>query len=726
MSNRARSPVAFGHYVITRRIARGGMAEIYRARTRGGQDTDSHWVAVKMMRPSLGHEDLRARLFSREAKIASMLHHENVVPLYEYGTEMGRPYLAMEYVRGRDLSHLVKSEKKERELIPFELGVYIGQQAAAGLGHAHGATGDGGPLGIVHRDVSPGNVMVGYDGSVKVLDFGVARMNEMQGFHTQTGTLRGKFAYMSPEQTVGEELDARSDVFSLGTVLYELLTGSNCFRAANPISTLEQVQGLRPVPPSRANREIPKAVDKILARCLAKDRRRRFQDGRALCDALGEFLDSRNFGGREVLAEHMSRVFSWEKHEEESELQREEEEVALLEVVDFALLRDQSALDAKNVQVSLQEEASQSEVKNVSLRRTDDESVGVFEGDPERPPSIIEEPHGDILGDAPHQSGERVEMSSLLVAPGAGGAITDDEDEPLTQAGLRPLSIARGTPVAPPPTAASLPRFPSIAGDLRAAVPALGSPDSGASSSPFGPAALPRVPSDPGADVEEDPEGATLAFERGEAATIPPGTATGTHSHVTVAPFQRPRTRSAPVFVLLLIAVAGVAGAVAWGMSGNGDEGRAEKSSPTTIEPVRITLEDEDEEDEKVAPKNGAARRTALAKNGNGARRRVSDDAVDDEAKVAARAKRRAFQRKARRPNRRKATGFLNVGAKPWGEIRIDGEAWPYQTPQANIRLSVGKHRVTLFCPDTGVSASTVVYIKSGKYRTVMMDLRGK
>ena len=144
--------MAFGPYIITRRIARGGMAEIYRARNRASGADPARWVAVKMMRSSLGHEELRLRLFEREARIAARLAHDNVVPVYEYGQEMGRPYLAMEYVRGRDLSHLLKNEKKGRELIPFELGLYVGLMAARGVGHAHRAVDEESrqPLGIVH------------------------------------------------------------------------------------------------------------------------------------------------------------------------------------------------------------------------------------------------------------------------------------------------------------------------------------------------------------------------------------------------------------------------------------------------------------------------------------------------------------------------------------------------------------------------------------------------
>lgn len=419
----SRSPVAFGPYIITRRIARGGMAEIYRARTRSTPDLPSRWVAIKMMRPAIGHEELREQLFKREARIASAIQHANVVPLLEFGLEMERYYIAMEYVRGRDLSYLLKNEMKGWDLIPLELGLYVGLQAAAGLGYAHRLRDERGePLGIVHRDISPGNVMIGYDGDVKVLDFGVARMNDSEGMRTQTGTLRGKFAYMSPEQTLGEPLDARSDVFSLGTVLYELLTGSNCFRTDNPIATLDRVQRVRPVPPSRANREIPQAIDRILARCLAKDRRRRFPDCAALAEALGEFLDKWGGSGRDGLAGQMAQRFAWEMREEAEELKKEEEEVALLEVVDFALVGEDVGLDASHVAVSLEEEASQVEVKKSVVDEDGEEVFDFGEREGAHPGRALSSFGGARSGDRKRFVDDeevqgRVELASLLGSP---------------------------------------------------------------------------------------------------------------------------------------------------------------------------------------------------------------------------------------------------------------------------------------------------------------------
>lgn len=698
MSPKARSPVAFGAYVITRRIARGGMAEIYRARTRGAE---AEWVALKLMRSSLGHEELRLRLFEREARIASKLNHENVVPVYEFGQEMGRPYLAMEYVLGRDLSHLLKNEKKGREVVDYRLGLHVGLLAARGLGHAHRLVDEatGQPLGIVHRDISPGNVMVGYGGAVKVLDFGVARMNETQGFHTQTGTLRGKFAYMSPEQTLGEDLDARSDVFSFGTVLYELLTGINCFRAQNPIATLERVQGLRPVPPSRVNRGIPKAVDKILARCLAKDKRRRFKDGAALADAIADFLEGERFEGTPALVAHMEKEFSWEKHEETSELQREEEEVAIFDVVDFAALSNTTALDAKNLAVSTEEEASQSEVKNVA-RHAGAAGTGVFEGEEvvsgEAEAPVADELHEEEdatiaqplpFEDHAHEAGAEVEVASLLApeAPADPGA----------------------------------PRAPSTAGTLGEAHPAAGlaSPAGQAELTPEGGAAQTSVTS-----VERPEPGAK---RRGGLAWVVAG------------------------FVIVL------AGVGAFVLSASEAPPReVELVRPTKLEPVRIRLSPPPTDDktpvavrtppprlvpgpareapaEDEAPPTDAAVEDAPAgepvaeAGARAAAATVKAEEAPAKRKVEPRRARPRAKSRARRRRPKKAlVGYLNVGAKPWAEIQIDGKRWPYQTPQAGIELRAGKHQITLHNPDTGVTRSTAVYIKPGAYRTVMMDMR--
>ncbi|MEL6183176.1 MAG: serine/threonine-protein kinase [Myxococcota bacterium] len=317
-------PVAFGPFLITRRLARGGMAEIYRAWT-----PELECVALKLMRPGLGEEELRTRLFAREARIALELEHPNIVSVRRVGEEEGRAFLAMEYLRGRDLARILTGPDGRPVALPPDLALFVGQEAARGLGYAHRrADAHGRALGIVHRDVSPGNVMVSFDGGVQILDFGVARIEEESSESTSTGILRGKFAYMSPEQTRGDDLDARSDVFSLGTLIYELMTGANCFRADEPIETLERVQSLRPAPPSRA-RDLPRSVDEVLARCLAKEPARRYRDGIELAEALQPLLEQLGTGGAPALAALLEARFGAARGLEEAEL--EEERAALVQ-----------------------------------------------------------------------------------------------------------------------------------------------------------------------------------------------------------------------------------------------------------------------------------------------------------------------------------------------------------------------------------------------------------
>jgi serine/threonine protein kinase len=752
----SRSPVAFGAYIITRRIARGGMAEIYRARTRSASEQPSHWVAIKMMRPSMGHEDLREQLFRREARIAALIKHDNVIPLFSFGQEMERHFIAMEYVRGRDLSHLLKNDIRGRELLPFELGLYVGLEAAAGLGHAHRLRDENGqPLGIVHRDISPGNVMIGYDGQVKVLDFGVARINESSGMRTQTGTLRGKFAYMSPEQTLGEALDARSDVFSLGTVIYELLTGSNCFRADNPIATLDRVQRVRPVPPSRANRLIPPTIDRILARCLAKDKKRRFADCTVLYEALGEYLDKeRLLLKRDELARHMSEHFAWEKQEEESELTREEEEVALLEVVDFALVED-GGLDAANVAVSQEEEASESEVAKTRFQAAHDEGdvfeseeAGTADGAPPVERAAVAAQALSKLAAMPViRAGDASEFEKTVTNQKTAKRFTDDEEIEGKSVELSSL-LQQPTPQpAPPPR--EEPKQDSRSASLGLLLVGR------------------RAPEFPATGMRISPDSPLL---RPPKRPSPRDTLPASIALSAVLPSKRTIGRPIVVIGALLVAVLTVATVVATGIESQPkvERDRAQPDAKRTkIEPVKIVVGGKEgtlasvtressalPKTEEQSPPPDAQPPAAASSHEDEEEQPAGDAEVDESAGPADHPARRARKRAKRPaiavaksapkehekaahaeiaavtlkkgPSSSKLTGFLNVGAKPWAEIAIDNKPWPYQTPQAGIELSVGKHTVTLHNGETGVTRSQTVQIQQGQYKTISVDMSKK
>lgn len=778
------------------------MAEIYRARTRTHADEPPRWVAIKMMRPSIGHEELREQLFKREARIASAIAHPNVIPLFEYGLEMERHYLAMEYVRGRDLSHLLKNEKKGRGLLPYEVCLYIGYQAAAGLGYAQRLTDERGlRMDIVHRDISPGNVMVGYDGQVKVLDFGVARMNETEGMRTQTGTLRGKFAYMSPEQTLGESLDARSDVFSLGTVLYELLTGSNCFRADNPIATLDRVQRVRPVPPSRGNRSVPQSIDRILARCLAKDRRRRFPDCAALEEALGELLDKEGFAGREALAAHMRERFSWEKSEEEKELLREEEEVSLLEVVDFALVGEDGGLDAAEVAVSEEEEASESEVKSARLKGTpdegevfDSEGKGENDWDLSSPGALtvavsgrelraqssgasaarsfvpfaslepdtsdlektVAQRRGPRFSDDEEIAGREVELSSILAEPeGARGEEGGGGAHSLPAAGSNggQILVGRRAPEFRAESAAA------SAGATAEAAAEESFPSSDTRALAARRARLGRRSASPALTAMIIAALVVVVLLVASVVTIGIQSASKREGQIDALPVSK-RTTIAPVTIMLeehARRAARKASKSAPSPSAQDETPRpAPPSTPrdseaplaTTSAAAPKTQATQSAGDEEPPPGDadddprseipgrhhgGKARRRAARFGGQG---RSSSKAVPATAtakaggsgakKPTAPVPKAAPALTKGQASSAKPTGYLNVGAKPWAEISIDGRPWPYQTPQAGIELPIGRHTITLFNRETGVTRSQAVSIAQGAYKTISVDMTKK
>jgi len=250
-----------GRYTIVRRLAVGGMAEVYLARMRG-QHGFARSVVVKRIRPALARTGQIRRMFADEARVAAHLAHVNIAQVIDVGEEGGEPYLVMEYVEGRDV-HALLEEAGGRGL-PIDIAVAVALGVAAGLDHAHGRRdADGRPLEIVHRDVSPSNVMVGFDGNVKLLDFGVAKAQGARDV-TRAGTVKGKLQYMSPEQSLGLAVDLRSDLFSLGTVLYEMLVGTRPFETGAVL-----------VAPARRRPAVSPALDALVLQLLENEPSRR-------------------------------------------------------------------------------------------------------------------------------------------------------------------------------------------------------------------------------------------------------------------------------------------------------------------------------------------------------------------------------------------------------------------------------------------------------------------
>ncbi len=278
-------PTHLGKYEIMTPLAAGGMARIYIARTTGIGSFERH-VVLKMITPERANDHTAVQMFLDEARLAASLNHQNVAQVFEVGQDAGIHYLAMEYVHGQDLRALLAKAGGQGTRVPLELALTVVAGAAAGLHHAHDRRGpDGVSLGIVHRDVSPSNIMIGYDGSVKLLDFGIAKATA-RSVETQSGIIKGKFAYMAPEQCRGREVDRRSDVFSLGIILYEVTTQHRCFRADSDFDTMHRIVTGDVVRPSRLIQGYPQALESIVMKALAVDASTRYQSAHQLLEAL--------------------------------------------------------------------------------------------------------------------------------------------------------------------------------------------------------------------------------------------------------------------------------------------------------------------------------------------------------------------------------------------------------------------------------------------------------
>ena len=283
-------PQAFGKYFLVDKIAMGGMAEIFLARPQSRDDAGSYLVIKRILPHFTGNAQF-IDMFIDEAKISSLLSHVNIVPLYDLGKINDSYFLAMEYVPGQDLKGVVKRCSDRGVRLSYEHAAYVMREVALGLDYAHGKVDPKGrPLQIVHRDISPQNILVGYDGQVKITDFGIAKASSKLD-STQVGTLKGKFGYMAPEQVVaGMELDHRADIFAAGIILWELITGQRLFSGRNEIEILERVRAARIDPPSMLDSEVPRELERIIFRSLMKDREKRYQAGKEMANDLTRFL----------------------------------------------------------------------------------------------------------------------------------------------------------------------------------------------------------------------------------------------------------------------------------------------------------------------------------------------------------------------------------------------------------------------------------------------------
>jgi serine/threonine protein kinase/Tfp pilus assembly protein PilF len=302
-------PVRFGKYILLERLATGGMAQLYRAKIIGIQGFEK-LIAIKMILPHLAKEKELVASFIDEAKLAALLNHGNIVQIYDFGSMEDSYFISMEFLFGKDL-RAIAAKAKERNLpLSLEHTLYIISRACSGLDYAHKLKDfQGKPLSIIHRDISPQNIFVTYEGDVKLLDFGIAKAAS-QSTITQYGMIKGKVAYMSPEQAAGKFIDQRSDIFSAGILLYEMVTGGRMFTGDSTMQILAKVREAEFDSPDSVAPGLHPKVYKIINRALAKEREERYQSSGEVLGDLEECMAELSLrptaGG---LAQYMKALF---------------------------------------------------------------------------------------------------------------------------------------------------------------------------------------------------------------------------------------------------------------------------------------------------------------------------------------------------------------------------------------------------------------------------------
>ena len=359
----------FGKYTLLNRIAVGGMAEVFLARQEGLEGFEKT-ICIKRIRPHLSSQPNFVQMFLNEAKLAAQLNHPNIVQIYDLGRVNDSYFIAMEYISGRDMSRIIPKAEKAGISFPMIYALRIASNVCEGLYFAH-TKGDayGNPLNIVHRDITPENILVSFSGTVKIVDFGIAKANT-QLEQTRAGEIKGKLSYMSPEQCMGHQLDARSDIFSFGSVIYEWVTGYKLFTGENEMAILKSIIDGKIYPPSYFKEDVPEAVERILMKALDKDKTKRYQSAWEMQFDIDTYLASSEFTPSNIhLSNFLKQIFGDEierekellvKHKEESDRRDRpkavEEEVLELEEVGGRALTD--SILRQNLDSSLDDTAA--------------------------------------------------------------------------------------------------------------------------------------------------------------------------------------------------------------------------------------------------------------------------------------------------------------------------------------------------------------------------------
>ncbi|MDP3503438.1 MAG: protein kinase [Myxococcales bacterium] len=317
-----KKPTLFGKYLLLERLNVGGMAEVFTAKAFGVEGFE-RILAIKKILPTMAEDEEFITMFIDEARISVQLNHANVVHIHELGKHDEAYYIAMEYVSGKDLRALLERFRRRREIMPTAMAVFVASKMCEGLDYAHRKKdARGQELHIIHRDVSPQNILLSYEGEVKIIDFGIAKAaNRSQ--KTQAGILKGKFGYMSPEQVRGQPIDRRSDIFAVGVTLYEMLTGEKLFVGESDFSTLEKVRNAEVPLPRQFNPNIPAGLEKVVLKSLAREVEDRYQWSSDLQEDLMRFLLAGDaiYSGKHLSA-YMKEAFAEDLYREAEKMER--------------------------------------------------------------------------------------------------------------------------------------------------------------------------------------------------------------------------------------------------------------------------------------------------------------------------------------------------------------------------------------------------------------------
>jgi serine/threonine protein kinase len=443
-----------GRYVVLRRIAVGGMAELFLAKQLG-LDGFERAVAIKRILAHLANDEDFLHMFRNEARIVAKLSHPNIVQIFDLGKSDDTYFIAMEYIAGRNLAAVAKKAREYGEKIPPAFLAHWGAQVASGLHYAHTRTGaDGRPLSIVHRDVSPQNIILSFAGGVKLVDFGIAKAASQLAKHkTRVGVLKGKYAYMSPEQIRGQEIDGRSDIFAMGILLYEVLCGVRPFSHESSMQTIRAIVEDRHADPRQYNSEIPNSLVNIINRALSKEPRDRYDNAQTMQIELEEVVRTQPTRTNTVeTVRWLTSLFADELSDESTHITVEGVGSVIMPAVSGGELSDVAGTSSNGVVIDAFQSARESLEASAFAERPTDSASALSPGsssDPWEEPTEYPSQHdGPSSGSALEASLPEVELEGEWVEP---TRFDTQRDRLATEDGDEAFVVERMTAEIPPP-----------------------------------------------------------------------------------------------------------------------------------------------------------------------------------------------------------------------------------------------------------------------------------